>query len=154
EFVTVDASLANTRLTADAAGVAAWKPPAPGVYAVYTRDTRKESGEAGGKKYEEIRDFATVAFTWPLERTDADPAAVALFEEAVAARAQWQDFPGFSAQIRGNLDGRRFEGRVTVDAQGAVEFVDDAPDAQEAVAGWVQEQLESIVQHRLARPAA
>jgi Protein of unknown function (DUF3386) len=154
EFVTVDASLANTRLTADAAGGAAWKPLAPGVYAVYTRDTRKESGEAGGKKYEEIRDFATVAFTWPLERTDADPAAVALFEEAVAARAQWHDFPGFSAQIRGNLDGRRFEGRVTIDAQGAVEFVDDAPDAQEAVAGWVQEQLESIVQHRLARPAA
>jgi hypothetical protein len=153
QFVTVDARLTNTTVTADANGRAAWKPPAPGVYSVYTRDTRKESGEAGGKKYEEIRDFATVAFTWPLERKDADPAAVALFEEAIAARAQWQDFPGFSARITGNLDGRTFAGEVTIDAKGEVTFVDEAPDRAEAVGGWVQEQLDSIVQHRLPQPA-
>src|SRR5581483_2086767 len=90
EFVTVDSQLVNTKLAAGDDGVASWKPPANGAYAVYTRDTRKEPGEAGGKKYEEIRDFATVAFTWPLERRDADAEAVALFEEAIAARAQWR----------------------------------------------------------------
>jgi hypothetical protein len=154
EFITVDARLANVKLTADDAGQASWKPPAPGVYSVYTRDTRKEAGEAGGKKYEEIRDFATVAFSWPLERTDADPAAVARFEEAVAARAQWQDFPGFSAHIHGSLDGRRFEGIVSIDAAGAVDFADDVPERQDSVSDWVQGQLESLVQHRLARPAS
>jgi hypothetical protein len=154
EFVTVDQSLANVKLTADEKGRATWKPPAAGVYSVYTRDTRKESGQAGGKKYEEVRDFATVAFTWPLVRRDADPVAVALFEEALAARAQWRDFPGFTARIAGNLDGRRFAGTVTIDAGGDITFSEDEPTREEAVSGWVQSQLESIVLHRLARPAA
>jgi hypothetical protein len=153
EFVTVDASLANVKLTADEDGRASWKPPAPGAYSVYTRDTRKEAGEAGGKKYDEIRDFATAAFTWPLERKDADPAAAALFEEAVAARAQWRDFPGFTAHIAGNLDGRRFAGTVAIDHSGEVSFTDDDPARAEAVSGWVEEQLASLVLHLLPRPA-
>jgi hypothetical protein len=152
-FVTIDAKLVNVNLTADAAGRATWKPPATGVYSVYTRDTRKEAGEAGGKKYQEIRDFATVAFTWPLERKDADPAAVALFEEALAARAQWRDFRGFTARIAGDLDGRRFTGSVTIDADGDVTFTDDDEARAEAVSGWVEGQLRSIVTHRLAQPA-
>jgi hypothetical protein len=154
EFLAIDADLAETKITADASGLAAWKPPAAGTYSLYTRDTRPESGMAGGQNYEEIRDFATVALDWPLERKDADPAAVALFQEAVAARAQWHDFPGFTADLRGNQDGRRFTGTLTIDSQGAVTFADNDPSHEEAVAGWVQEQLESLVLHRLARPAA
>jgi hypothetical protein len=154
QFITVDARLNNTQLTADEDGRAMWRPPAAGVYSVYTRDTRKEVGETGGKKYEEIRDFATVAFTWPLERTDADPAAVALFEEAVAARAQWRDFPGFGARITGDLDGRRFGGTVTIDAKGEVTFSDDDPSRTEAVSGWVEAQLDSLILHRLPRPSS
>ncbi len=154
EFITVDTSLNNVTLTADASGQVSWKPPAHGVYSVYTRDTRKESGDYRDQKYGEIRDFATVAFTWPLARKDADSAAVALFEDAIAARAQWRDFPGFSAHIRGNLDGRLFTGSVSVDAKGAVTFADDDASHEETVAGWVQGQLDSIVLHRLARPSS
>jgi Protein of unknown function (DUF3386) len=150
EFVTIDAKLNNDKLTADGDGKAAWKPPAPGNYSVYTHYVTKEAGELDGKKYEEIRDFATLAFTWPLERTDADPAAVALFEEA---RAQWKDFPGFSAALKGSLDGRACEGSMSIDAKGKVSFADLDPSQAEAVAPWVQEQLESIVLHRLARAA-
>jgi hypothetical protein len=152
EFVTVDADLANVRLRADEGGTAGWKPPAAGVYSVYTRDTRKEPGEAGGKKYDEVRDFATLTFTWPPRRQGGDPAAVALFEEAVAARARWEDFPGFTARIAGNLDGRPFAGTVTVEPGGEVTFADDDPGRSEAVSGWVQDQLDSLVLHRLARP--
>jgi hypothetical protein len=154
EFVTVDARLTNTKLTAGSDGKATWKPAQPGVYSVYTRDTRKKSGAVDGKKYEEIRDFATVAFTWPLERTDADQAAVDLFEEAIAARASWRDFPGFSAHIAGNIDGRTFTGKVEIDGKGEVSFTDDVQDREESVSGWVQEQLESIVLHRMARPSS
>ena len=153
EFVTVDAHLANTKLTADEKGQAVWKP-ASGVYSVYTRNTRKEPGEVGGQKYEEIREFATLAFTWPLDRKDADPKAVALFEEAVAARAEWRDFPGFEAKIAGNVAGRRFAGTVTIDAQGHAAFADNDPSHQETVGDWVEEQLGSIVLHRLAKPQA
>ena len=63
-----------------AAGRVSWKPPSEGRYSVYTRFTRKEAGEFAGQKYEEIREFATIAFTWPLESKGADPKAVALFE--------------------------------------------------------------------------
>lgn len=153
EFTTVDSELKNIKLTADSAGQAVWKPPAPGNYSVYTRHTSKEAGEVGGKKYEEIRNFATIAFTWPLERKGADAAAVDLFEQALAARAAWKDFPGFSAAIQGNLDGRSFEGKVAIDAKGKVAFSDSDSSQEESVAPWVQEQLESIVLHRLARPS-
>jgi hypothetical protein len=154
EFVTVDGELKNLTLTADGEGQAQWTPPAPGNYAVYTRHTSKEAGDVDGQKYEEIRDFATLAFAWPLERKDADSAAVALFEEALAARATWQDFPGFSAAISGNLDGRSFDGTITIDARGKVTFADTDPSREESVASWVQEQLESIVLHRMPQPAA
>jgi hypothetical protein len=154
EFVTVDAELKNEKLTADSDGRATWKPSAPGQYAVYTRSTSKEAGEVEGKKYEEIRDFATLAFAWPLDRKDADEAAVDRFEEAVAARAAWKDFPGFTAVIAGNLDGRAFEGTVSIDARGKVAFFDADPSREGSVAPWVREQLDSLVLHRISRPAA
>ena len=154
EFVTIDANLTNVKLTADENGKATWKPPTTGVFSVYTRNTRKEAGEHAGKKYEEIREFATVAFTWPLERKDADPAAVALFEEAIAARAQWHDFPGFTAHIAGNLDGRTIAGKVSINARGSVTFTNDAIGESEPAADWVRDQLGSIVLHRLARPTS
>jgi hypothetical protein len=151
EFITVDRKLNNEKIVAGADGKATWKPTGRGVYSIYTRDTRKLAGDFNGKKYEEIRDFATVAFTWPLYRADADAAAVTLFEDAVAARAQWQDFPGFRAHIVGNLDGRPFDGTITVDASGQVQYDDRDANRAEAVQGWIEEQLSSIVLHRRAR---
>ena len=87
---------------------------------------------AGGKAYEEIREFATLAFAWPLVRpaTEADPEAVALFEEALAARAAWgDDFPGFAAHLAGTVDGRPFTGSVTVRDDGTVQVEADDPVA-------------------------
>src|SRR5262249_57639066 len=107
---------------------------------VYVKDVLKAAGGAGGKSYAEIRDFATLAFAWPLDRRDADPGAVALFERAVAARAVWHDFPGFAAEVSGEVDGRPYAGKVTVAADGTVKAeVDDA-----AARPWVEEQLASI----------
>jgi hypothetical protein len=144
EFHTVDAQLANEELIADAKGQVSWKPAEPGRYSVYVRRILKESGEAGGAKYEEIREFATLAFTWPLEPKGADPQAVARFEEALAARAQWKGFSGFRAKISGQVDGRSFDGTVTIDANGNVEL----KTYEKVVERWVKEQLESLAMHR------
>lgn len=145
-FTTVDADLVNEELSTGADGRAAWTPPTRGRYSVYTRYVTKEPGELNGKKYEEIREFATLAFTWPLERRGPDPEAVALFEEALAARAQWKGFPGFTAQVAGDVDGRQFQGTVQVDADGGVKLdTNDTP-----VERWVKDQLESIAMHRIA----
>jgi hypothetical protein len=145
-FHTVDSDLTNEEITAGPDGAASWTPPAPGRYSVYVRDTIKQAGEHGGTRYDEIREFATLAFSWPLERTGADPEAVALFEEALATRAQWSGFPGFSAEVSGELDGRPFAGTATVRADGTVEVQVDDPVARP----WLQDQLESIAMHRRA----
>ena len=96
------------------------RPGRPRARAV-TRSTPQRHDQAGGRRpdgkpYEEIREFATLAFAWPLVRTGrADPEAVALFEEALAARAAVEDdFPGFAATLAGTVDGRPFTGKVTV----------------------------------------
>jgi hypothetical protein len=120
-----------------------WTPPKPGHYSIYTSHVTPTSGEHKGKKYEEIRDFATLAFTWPLT-PQVDPAAVALFQEALAARAVWKDFPGFRADVSGKVDGRAFSGTVTVAADGSV----DLNVKDEAARDWLHGQLESIVLHR------
>jgi hypothetical protein len=151
EFVVVNERLEEMKIRDEANGVALWRPKA-GSYAIYTRLTRKQSGEAGGKKYEEIREFATLALDWPLARKDADSAAVTLFEEAIAARAEWRQFPGFEAKIAGNLAGRAFDGTMQIDADGSVNYSDNVPARQESVSPWVEDQLGSIVLHRLARP--
>ena len=100
-----------------------------------------------GQSYEEIRDFATVAFDWPVERKDADSEAVALFEEALAARAQWKGFLGFTASVTGKVDGRDFSGKVTVAADGGVHGETSKKEAKH----WLEDQLGSIALHRGAR---
>ena len=92
-FTAVDSDLSEQTIKADSDGSASWTPAAPGRYSVYVRETLKEPGVLEGKKYDEIREFATLAITWPLERHDADPDATALFKEAIAHRAESARFP-------------------------------------------------------------
>jgi hypothetical protein len=143
-FHTVAADLSNEELVASDDGQATWKPSAPGRYSVYIRWITREQGHVNGKRYEEIRDFATLAFSWALQRKGADPEAVALFQEALAARAQWTGFPGFTARIAGSVDGRPFTGKVTVAADGTVQL----ENVEEAAQRWLQDQLESMAMHR------
>ncbi len=145
-FTTVDDDLANEELRADESGRAVWKPLFPGHYCVYTRAVLKQPGEHKGRRYSEIRDFATLAFRWPLVRTKPDAEAVALFQKAIRSRATWTNFPGFKADVSGMVDGRPFEGTVKIDAEGTIR-----PNIEdETAAGWVEYQLDSIVLHRLA----
>ena len=148
KFIAIGVDLKEHQLTANAQGVASWTPSVPGSYAVYTSQTLKEAGVYQGEKYEEIREFATLAFTWPLESSDPDPKAVALFQEAIAARSSWSHFPGFRADVKASADGRSWKGGATITAKGDVTLTME----DDVVAPWVKEQLESIVLHRMARP--
>jgi hypothetical protein len=145
KFTAVDSDLTEVKFNAGPDGNAVWTPSAPGRYSVYVRDDLKQPGERDGKRFDEVRDFATLAFTWPLDRRDADAEAVSLFEAAVANRAVWDDFPGFTADVSGTLDGRPFSGKVTASADGTVKAeVDDA-----RARPWLEDQLGSIVMHRM-----
>jgi hypothetical protein len=145
-FTAVDDDLSEVSIKAGSDGTAVWTPPSPAHYSVYVRDTLKQSGNVNGKSYDEIREFATLAFVWPLERREPDPEAVALFNEAIANRAVWRDFPGFKADFSGHLDGRPFVGKLTVQPDGSLDVQTDEPTAKT----WVTDQLDSLVLHRLA----
>lgn len=147
-FYTVGSDLKGDKLTANGDGKATWKPNRPGYYAVYTGQTLKEPGVHQGTKYDEIREFTTIAFSWPLQSKGADADAVKLFQEATAERAAWHRFPGFTAKIEANADGRKWNGSVTINEKGVV----DLDTTDDVVTPWVQEQLDSLVLHRMARP--
>lgn len=146
QLTTVDSDLSNIELQADAVGKAVWTPPGRDHYSIYTKYVVKQSGEFSGQHYDEIREFATLAFAWPLVRHDADSEAVQLFEAAIATRANWQAFRGFRASITGYVDGREWAGTVEIGSDGSVTAkIDD-----DVFASWVTDQLESIAMHRRA----
>ena len=147
EFHLLGTSSKSTKLVTDAEGRATWKA-SPGAYAVYLGQTRKEPGAHNGSKYDEVRDFCSLTFHWPLLPTEAEPEALKLFRDAVENRAAWTKFPGFRAQVEAYAEGHKATGTVAITAAGAV-TVDAMEDA---AAPWVKDRLESIVLHRLATP--
>ncbi|HTU21588.1 MAG TPA: DUF3386 family protein [Gemmataceae bacterium] len=76
----------------------------------------------------------------------ANPAATKLLADARAARAFYQDFPGFSADIAINLDGKVTRGKVEVSNTGKVTLQVDNADAEK----WAKNTLASIIGHRLS----
>ena len=148
-LTTIDSDLINVELKADASGRATWKLPASGQFAIYVKHVAPQSGKQGDDAYDEIREFATFAFDWPLDGARVDAAAVETFERAIAARAAWPDFKGFTAQASVYNDGRRNEGPVTVKSDGEVTFGGEPALADEAARDWLCDQLHSMVIHRV-----
>ena len=75
----------------------------------------------------------------------ADAAATKLLADARAARAVYQHFPGFSADIEVNLDGKATHGTVEVSDKGKVALKLDAAAAEK----WAKNTLASTIAHRL-----
>jgi hypothetical protein len=133
-----------------------------GIYGIRARHVEGREGEEGGKKYKEVRHYATLVVELALARSAAaptkeppkspvaeasgDPEATRLLAEARAARANWVGFPGFTADVVVNLDGRTVSrGRVEVAADGKVRLDLGDKDA----AAWARRELGSVVGHRL-----
>lgn len=148
-LTTIDCDLTNEELTTDAAGQATWRLTAPGQYAVYVKHVVPQAGAKNGESYDEIREFATLAFDWPLDNSRVDADAITMFEKAIAARAAWDNFKGFTAQASVYLDGRRSEGHVSVKPDGEVSFDGEPKLEDEAAREWVRDQLHSLVIHRV-----
>src|SRR5262249_38136634 len=75
----------------------------------------------------------------------ADPEATKLLADARAARANWHEFPGFSADMEVNIEGKAHRARLAVTPKGDVQFkLDD-----EAAGHWARRILGSLVGHRM-----
>lgn len=134
-----------------------------GTVAVRVVHVEEAPGELDGKKYQSIKHYAT--YTYRLQpgpgaavanavvRADGaegskqaeDPAATKLLADARAARASWENFPGFSADLEVNIDGKVTSGTVGVDSKGKVTL----QLGDEAASTWAKRMLGSIVGHRL-----
>jgi hypothetical protein len=131
---------------------------APGLYGIRTRYIEAKAGQHDGRKYEEVRHYATLVFqvseaSAPQRVTNKPPAAsqkqdneaTALLREARVARALWTNFPGFAADIEINLDGKVSRGKVKVSKAGQVSF----QGLDEAAESWAKGVLRSLVAHRM-----
>jgi hypothetical protein len=156
----------------DANGSARIEKPAAGAYAVRAGLHQKQSGERDGKKYDEVRHWSTLTFETTgqalsaapkkdakenllAENTAAvpakeapsaaDPAAAEMLRKARETRAVWENFPGFTADVTVDIDGKQEHGKLSVDdaSVASVELSDKTLQA------WTEEQAGSLVQHRL-----
>ncbi|HEY7152720.1 MAG TPA: DUF3386 family protein [Gemmataceae bacterium] len=79
-------------------------------------------------------------------KTAANAAATKLLADARAARVLYHDFPGFTADIEVNINGKVLRGTVDVSGKGEV-----ALKLEDAVAvKWAKNTLGSIIGHRLS----
>lgn len=88
--------------------------------------------------------FIVLAWT-TADTPKEDPAASKLLAEARAARANWDNFPGFAANIEVNFDGKVSRGQVLIDADGKVTFANLDKPAME----WAKRMLGSLAAHRM-----
>ncbi|MFO0898362.1 MAG: DUF3386 family protein [Pirellulales bacterium] len=149
----------DEELTTDEQGQALHRNPGKGLISarVGQREADK-AGERNGKQYESVSNFTTLTLRLPADaQVAAAPAKAAASTDAAAApaddllakareaRAVWNDFPGFTADVTLSIDGETSEGRLTVDEAG--EVVLDLPSSEGLK--WARRQLASLVSHRM-----
>lgn len=140
----------------DKEGKATVKLAGAGQYAIRARYIANVKGEHDGKKYDEERSYATLTFSLkappsgtgadasPAVKLKEDPEASKLLADARAARANWDNFPGFTAEVAVNVDGKVERGTVKISDKGKVDLKLDGP-----LEKWTKAQLTSMVGHRM-----
>jgi hypothetical protein len=104
------------------------------------------SGERDGKKFAQTWHYATLVLDVAAAETSArNLSAADALARARDGRAVWRDFPGFAADVTIRDGGKEISAKLEIDADGVVTL--DAPDAP--LANWAEEQLNSLVQHRM-----
>jgi hypothetical protein len=71
--------------------------------------------------------------------------AEGLMQNAHDGRAEWKNFPGFTARIQASTEGATTEGRIVVSRDGTVDLQFTQPQGFE----WVERSVKSLVGHRL-----
>ncbi len=132
-------------------------PKGKGTLLIRARLIDSKAGTYQGKKYPETRHYATlsipsVATSKTAQKTNApkeDPRASNLLKEARQARAVWKNFPGFTANLEVNVNGKIYKTPVTITSKGRVQT--ELKD--EVLQRWLRRQVGSIVSHRLSNAA-
>ncbi len=156
EVVIVDPAGELQELKTDAQGRAETELAGPGRYAVRAAHIEADrAGKRGDKAYDQTWHYCTLLVDVGADAGVATPSAkeagTALsaadaLQRARDGRAVWDDeFPGFAAQLTASDGKHRVAGRATIDAYGVVEL----EMAKSPLSEWVDQQLSSMVQHRM-----
>ena len=79
-----------------------------------------------------------------------DPAAKALLRAAYEKTSRWgKEFPGFTADLVVNDNGKEYKGKVRIKSPKEVEV---SVDAEEGLVKWAQGQVAMMAVHRSSRP--
>ncbi len=147
EVIVVGPNGDEQQFTADEQGRVTANAGSPGKYAVRAaRIEADKAGERDGKKYAQTWHYCTLLVD---VRGSAAPAAsdsaVDALRRARQERAVWEDFPGYTTDLVVTSGDEKVTAKATIDASGVVEL--DMPESK--LADWVEEQLSSLVQHRM-----
>lgn len=136
----------STTLTTDAKGSVELTPERTGLLNFSVPYTVAEAGEIGGKKYEETRYTASLVVSngTPKASVKGDPDAIKLFEAARMAQAHWVNFPGFTADVEVQVDGKTASGKVVVGADYKLAFTGLPKELEDEA----RRELSSAVGHR------
>ena len=132
----------------------------PGHQAIRARVVdASNQGEKNGQAYSQAWHIATLTFDVPTESakvattpasTEGAISAGELLENARAARAVWNNFPGFKSHVQIRVDDEVAEGELVVDRSGDVAL----KGISDSVKGWAYQQLQLLIRHRLPAPFA
>jgi len=155
EVIIVDPAGEQNDLKSDAEGRASLKV-APGQHTVRAaRIVADQSGEKDGKKYGQVWHYATLVLDVPADAAglaakeakaaESDPQALDALVRARNGRSMWEEFPGFTADLTIHADSQDVKAKVEINADGNVSLTME----KGVLADWVEEQLNSLVQHRM-----
>jgi hypothetical protein len=114
-----------------------------GPMALVARQVEEKKGTHDGKAYSSVRHYATLVVKIESQQSRLID-ATKLLADARAARANWDDFPGFTADVEVNVEGKKSTGKVEVSSKGKVSLDMKGPDKE-----WARRMISSIVGHRL-----
>jgi hypothetical protein len=139
-----------------------------GIYGVRAFHEEKQKGTHDGKAYSSMRSYSTLTLPAAALETAAlpgvtaraylvdvaskkeeegNPEATKLLADALAARANWDNFPGFTADVTVNVEGKVATGKVEVTSKGKVHLKLEGESKE-----WAHGLLSSLVSHRMGGP--
>jgi len=155
EIVIIDPAGEHHQIRGDGEGRVSLTAKEAGRYAIqgtYIEPT--PDGQRDGKKFAKTWHTCTLTLDHAVvdaspsakaESRASDPDAVAALKRARDGRSIWRAFPGFSAELTISGGGQTIGAKATIDANGVVTL--DMPESK--LSDWVEEQLNSLVQHRM-----
>lgn len=126
EVMVIDPSGKEAKLTTNDKGEFEISSSARGMFSIRAKFEVEKAGSENGKEYKKVVHYSTLALRTAEENVVAASAkadeAPELMRRAREARAAWEKFPGFEADLKLFTDGHEQSGKIKVSSGGQVDL--------------------------------